>query len=704
MIVKASMSFLGQGCISPKLLLRLGALTILAWLPALIGYPVVGRVASLAALAESPHPYFVPQHTALLYVWTPLVVVSAGILFLSPGLFLALALGAGQTVGRWVLSGLALSLAVLTPVVALAGLALGDSLRGGAFAALVAACALGCLEVLAWRQRRGAMLAWPFAEPHAAATVLSMVAVPALLLVTLLPKFFWENFNGDGAHAFETARLLLFQPLPFWDPQAGDIASFPGVTSILFAFPAAWFVRLFGEYEASARLPYLLYLPALFGAVIELAAVGRPRSLGLAERALTWLALLVFTLVLAFSATYSPYSADIALPATQDTLFIVCVLGFILSFVRRDVGWLLLFASLSYLSLPTGALLVALWLGAVLLVWRPRPWRLVGLTAAILAGWTVISFLAPPILRAANLPPPGGEYGLLGLLHYLAFLQWSDWRRILFVAVPVGIVPVLSLLLWRRQDEVARALTLVTVAYFLFFFFQAYTVLHHFIPAMVLPLVVFWRIEPGLPERWRPAVLAATAVAGLWAFGVSLPAYPQLDTSARRVGATIADCIGGYETASPAAYRRSTLFAQLFPYDWDPSVPDSSYGGSPLTWNYYAHRTRLTCPAGAELPEQINYVLQRASGPAPGGMRQVAMEDGTALYVRDPAIWSAHQALRPRTPAGSPIYAIPRWTLFRSVPPPAEGAPAILSMPDLLSRLGVDITLLLNRLDRDIAK
>ena len=260
MTVKASMSFLGQDSISLKLLLRLGAVTILAWLPALIGHPVVGRVASLAALAESPHPYFVPQHTALLYVWTPLVVASACILFMSPGLFLALALGAGQTVGRWVLSGLALSLVVLTPVVALAGMALGDSLRGRAFAVLVAACALGCLAVLAWRQRRGAALAWPFAEPHAAATALSMVAVPVLVLVTLLPKFFWENFNGDGAHAFETTRLLLFQPLPFWDSQAGAIASFPGMTSMLFAFPAAWFVRLFGEVEVSARLPYLLVL------------------------------------------------------------------------------------------------------------------------------------------------------------------------------------------------------------------------------------------------------------------------------------------------------------------------------------------------------------------------------------------------------------------------------------------------------------
>ena len=84
-------------------------------------------------------------------------------------------------------------------------------------------------------------------------------------------------------------------------------------------------------------------------------------------------------------------------------------------------------------------------------------------------------------------------------------------------------------------------------------------------------------------------------------------------------------------------------------------------------------------------------------------MRQVAMEGDTALYVRDTATWTAHQALRPPTPAGSPLYAIPRWTLFRSVPPPAQG-PAILSMPDLLSRLGVDLAPLLDRLDPGSAK
>ncbi len=384
-------------------------------------------------------------------------------------------------------------------------------------------------------------------------------------------------------------------------------------------------------------------------------------------------------------------------------MFLVCFLGFVLSFVRGAKGWLLVFLSLAYLSLPTGALLAVLWLIAVLLVWRPRPWPLVGLTAAALLVWIAMGFLAPPVLAAAHLPAPGDEYGLLGLLRYLAFLQGSDWRRLLFVALPCGVLPALALLAWRWQDRVARALTLVTVGYFLFFFIQAYTVLHHYVPAMVLPLVVFWRIDPGRLGRWRPAALPATALAGLVALALSLPAHPQPDTSARQVGATIAECIGGYDRANPAVYRASTLLATLFPYDWDPAVPDTSYGGSPLTWDRYAHHDPAMCAANGRFPQQINYVIQPASAPAPFGMRPVAADAAAVLYVRDVATWAAHQALRPPTPAGSPVYAIPRWTLFRSVPPPAHG-PAIVSIPDLVSRLGVDLEPLLNRQEPDVAQ
>ncbi len=69
---------------------------------------------ALFPLAETAHPYFVPQQAVLLYLCTPLVVASAGLLFLGTGLFLALARGGGKDVPTWVLSALALSTVVLS--------------------------------------------------------------------------------------------------------------------------------------------------------------------------------------------------------------------------------------------------------------------------------------------------------------------------------------------------------------------------------------------------------------------------------------------------------------------------------------------------------------------------------------------------------------------------------------------------------------
>ena len=73
-------------------------------------------------------------------------------------------------------------------------------------------------------------------------------------------------------------------------------------------------VRLFGEVEASVRLPYLLFLAAgLFPGMVLLIEHGR-KAASTASIWLTWAALAVFTVVMAFNATYSPYHADIALP------------------------------------------------------------------------------------------------------------------------------------------------------------------------------------------------------------------------------------------------------------------------------------------------------------------------------------------------------------------------------------------------------
>ena len=664
----------------PAIALSIGALS----LPAVLGHPLVARAASLHELAAGPNPYFVPQHALLLYVAVPIVALSACVLFLAPGLFLALALGRARHAAEWVLSGLALTIPVISVAAAIAQGIGASPVRGTTFALVVAACAVAA-ALLAARSPRA--VASALAAPASRATLISLAVLPVLLAIAMAPKFLWENFNGDGAHAYESARLLLVRPVPFWPESAGPISGFPGLTSMLFAYPASWFIRLFGPLEMSARLPLLLYLQGLVAALLALAWHGRRSAPRPAEPWLISLALVVYAVTMAYSATYNPYAADIALPATQDTLLVVCFLGFVLSFVRGELGWLTLFGVLTYVSLPSGLILIGFWMLAAFLVVRPRPWRALVGTAVMLAGCVIGAALLSRLLAAAELPLPGGEYGITGVLRYFAFLQFTDLQRLWFVIVPCGIVPALALLAWRRQDEVGRALTLVTLAYFLFFFVQANISLHHFVPAMLLPIVVFWRLAPESPVvrlRWN----ALTALGATVALLLALPASGAIDLSGRRVGESIAWGVEGYERLDPDGFRHSTLLNRLFPFDWDPSVP-GSYGGSPLVWHHYARRDSTA-------PREANYTVLPSAAPAPAGMRPIASDDGATLYVRSDAEWNAHRALRPPTPAGSRVFRIRRGILFRSVP--LDGGPAVIDVVATLERAGIDMGPILERL------
>ncbi len=669
--------------------LRLVAILAVLWLPALAASDVVARAVHLYPLDGPASPPLAASTFTALYLWTPAVIISACILFISPGLLASLAVNQGKSLGRWVLYGFSLSLVILSLVTALVQGMAGQAPTGGRFAWLAAAVALVCGGAAVWRSRNGRLAAWPLPTSLEKATLASMVAVPLLVLAAMLPKFVWDNFNGDGAHAYESARLLLVQPLPFWPAGSGDISAFPGITSLLFAYPGSWFIRLFGELEVAARLPFLLYLTALFAALLAVIEFHRRSPFTAVQRGLLWLGLVVYTVVMAYSATYNPYSADIALPATQDTLLMVVFLGFILSYLEQDKFGALLFALLTFLASPNGFLLLGFWAVAALLVVRPRPWAWSAGSAFLVAGLFVLSAAATPVLAAVHLPVPGQEYGLDESLKRFAFLQWADWRRLLFLLVPGGIVPGLSLLAWRWQDSTTKAFTLVTAAYFTFFYVQAHISLHHFSPVMVLPLVVFWRISGRFTGRQLRLGMAITAAAGLVSLIVSLPSSAVPHREAGRVGTTIENRIAGYPEMAPHAVRSSDLLQHLFPYDWDPEVPHTRYGGSPLVWNYYARRSEAAAV-------EKNYVVQASLEPDPPGAVQLAEEDGMALYVRDEAVWHSHQALKPETPAGSPLYVLPRGILFRSVPLP-EGA-QVINVVALLESAGVDMDPWLARL------
>lgn len=664
-----------------RLKLALLAVVSLAAIPM---HGVVARAAALTELADV-HPWSAWSRAGLLYVLVPLAALSASLLFLSPGLMLSVALGRASSLSSWVTTAIGISLVAVSLVSGAATALTGGPVLGAPYAMLVLVLSVVCATVADIRVRRGKCPA-PAFEPEDRLTLALMVALALGVYYVLAPKFLWESFNGDGAHAFESSRLLVRHALPFWSAQAGPVAGFPGMTSMLFAFPNAWFLRLFGEVDASARFPFLLYLVALFAALLSLGERDRRRVPVMAQSAVA-IGLVAYALAMAFSATYSPYSADIALPATQDSLLMICCLGAMDAYWRREWGWLGLFAALTYTSLPNGLILLGFLMFADLCVTRPVPWRQ-GARLAITIGACVIgAMVASRIVAALGAPPPGGEYGVVGILKYFAFLQFTDWSRLVLILVPAGILPFVTFFRWSILDRQARALVLVTAAYFLFFFVQAHVSMHHFVPAMLLPVPAALRAltrEPRTVRTWALAWCGAAVIAVL----LSLPRAFVVHTDGRSVGAGINLDVGDYATSSPDVFRHTTLLEQLFPYDWDPRVPFASYGGSPLVWNRYASH-------GVLLPT-VNYQIQSDTTPAPAGMHRVAADSGSVLYVRDLTRWEADLVRRPPTPAGSATYFVPRGILFRSVPNIV--GPPIIDVVATLERLGIDMAPVLARL------
>lgn len=647
---------------------RLLAFLGLASVPAWIGHSAVAHAASLHELAAGPSPYFVPEHAFLLYLWTPLVVAGASVFLMAPGLLLAIALNRSGDPWRWVSAAFALSCLSLSAATAAVQQALGRPVTAESFLSVVAACTAASAAAALWRVSRGNAPAWPFhGRPWCGLTLLGLP--PVLTLILLSPKFYWEAFNGDGAHAFECARLLLFRPLPFWPSAAGGISSYPGFNTMAFAYPASWYLRLFGPLEASARLPLLPALAALYAGILSLIEHQAGSVRGVA-RWTVWAGLSVFILIMAFSATYDPYLADIASPFAQDVEHLAFFLGFILALLRSDSLMMALCLVLTCLSSAGGTLCIVLTLVSAALVLRVRPWKSIAWAAVCSASLALLLGTAAAILAARGAPLAQAEHGLAQLIVKFRYIQLTDWRRIFsFLVLPTGILPAVVLAAcWRRFDDVARLIACFTLLYFSVFYVQLFTSQHYYVPAMVLPLIPFWRSAVSRRPWAVPAVVLGSFVGLLAAW----PDHPRPVTASREVGRHLENRVGGYEPMAAEAFLSSELMDAALPYDWYQGVPTRTFGGSPLAWNYYAQR-----PRGPGIPTY--YVIQPASGPAPPGARLHARRHGYHLYILDEQGWSRHRALAPSSPAGSSFFAVrPRNLMFFGAD--ARGGPPVLDL------------------------
>lgn len=640
----------------------------------------IGQTVGLYELGAGPKPYFVPERALLLYLLTPLATLAAAMMFMAPGLMLAAAVGRQKGLAFWLIAGFGFSVAAITLATTVLQAATGNVLKGWDFWLLVVSVGMIAFGALAARVLGGGGIALRPGKDREDIAVALMLFLGCLILLS--PKFYWENFTGDGHGALQFARLFIHRLWPFWPPEAGVIAQAPNLSMVLFIAPESWFVRLWGETEFAVRAPYLLYLALLYPVLAGLIRTGRTALLRLPDHLLIAGALAVYTVTIIYSGGYNPYFGDSPMPAARETLAIAMFFGFVLALAENRFAMMLATGVMAAITIPTGGL----WLGLVALatwvVWPKTPQmgsaqsergQRVRRAFVVIGLVLIIGGVVPKLGGLFGLPyPDDGEFGPRAIINRLRYVVLTDWQRLMFVIVPCGIVPILAMFTWRRQDAVARVLVLASVVFFVFFYVQGYRVLlHHFAPVMLVPLVVFWRsplLEAG------PLAVPLRPVAGLGIIAALWLAWPQemkmhghdraigqlVETSGPVFGTSTPDSAAGdrFRGFDPRALNVAHhLLGKLFPIGFKNADPKERFFGAPLVWWYYSEFPK---PAG----QKINYRVKPLADATPADGTLFEQFEGYGVYIADEALYAQNRGMIVPTDTGAQIFVVPRERMF----------------------------------------
>lgn len=617
----------------------------LASCAALAALYVVPRVNGLFPVELPPHPYWVVEHAWLLYFALPLVCGGLAVLFIAPGALIVLGRERRGPVAGILLKGFLVSIAVVA-VLSLATTRLFEKPALPFVLSMILAAALAA----AWSRRRGGTL---FDAAIAGRRVAWLALLPAGAVAVLVPVVFWQDLNPDGLELLTMARSLDHHLIP--RVPSGNLSGL-GLGMVAAAYPVHAFYLIGGLSEASARLPVLIYLPMLFlGTLVCVEACGH-RRLAFVDELLLASAVSGVFVAMIYNATYHAYSADAASPAAIDLLAAVCLLGMLWTFAERDWGWFLAFTAAGYFARPTPVLFCGLLIVAQVGVDR-RGWRRT--IPALVAAIVLCVLLAAVYERGgswwlgAGLEEPSA--GVAG--RRLRYIVFADWWRLAYVAAPAGILPFFSLIAFTKQDRLTRVWAITALLFIAFFWFPAFSALHHYLPATLLSLLVFWRLAIARSRLapWRVTALAAVVVA----FALSLPASFAVDRSSRRIAREIDFRVGDY-LGSPngfqSAFNGKKLVEALFP-SYEHAQPERQFMSSPLVFVHYATMTGF---AGRD----SNYLILPPGEHGEAPWARVAETDAGSAWVRDRDRWQQQLSHPPPTAFRSRLLAIPREALL----------------------------------------
>lgn len=607
---------------------------------------VLVRVADLFPTTLPPNPYFVPQHGLLLYLVAPAIVVACVVMFITPGLLLVLAIGGDERAGSFLIKSFGAAF-LLRWLAHGAWLTVFDSISFTAFAVVELLLDIPLAVLAIWRASNGTVR-WPFSTALDRRRLMIALVMPAVIAALLTPMMFWQDLHGDGLEALESGVSLTWHFLPRSINPLG--VGHLGAGLIAMAVPVHWFVALIGPIEAAARLPFALFMPILFTVLVEVIEWNAPRPLRVAEELVLLLALVTFSLALGFNAGYDAYWADWASPTMQETLTILFLAATILFVWQERRWWLMLFSVLGFMARPQELIVLAALAFGIAVGGGDRKRVKLQYIAWAAAACVLILVLhdvvwVPNAVGLRESSPP-----FFARWRYLTF---TDLRRLLYVAVPTGLLPFLSQGLWPKMDREARQVALVSVLLFVMFYIWAFVTLQHFAAAMVLPLIVFWRIALRADARWvTPAAAVATAVC----FWLSIPRRFELPRAARGFGCRTffqgADLNDGWQTRR-ATLREARVLRVLFQSGVKgPERRPLIHQGAIV---YYA--SRCAPPA-----DSAQYLALRLFAAAPVGAVQVGGDSVRRVFVRDTLRWRAEMSHLPPTDWRSSLYNIPRVT------------------------------------------
>jgi hypothetical protein len=653
--VSDAQSFANQ-VVTRRVVACLGLLLAASWGVVYLGASVASQVADLYPLRLPDFPYFQSNHAVLLYGLLPLVFMAVLFSLLSPGIFLVLGFAKARRWTELIILGFGASFLLHLLVSTGLKIIVQGAVNSGKFLAAEAIASALTLAILAWRVYRGAKLSWPLGQKRDRRRLYWTITIPIVGLLALIPVIFWQDPSADGFGALESGRSLSARLLPRYPSNIADGLPGPGVGMIAMAYPIHWFVMFFGLIEATPRLPILLYLPVLFCLLIQLIEFDSPRSLGLVEEAALFLALAIYTVTMSFNASYDVYFADIASPAAFETLTVVCMLASIYFLWSGQDLWFFYFALLGYLSRPTGLMVLGLAGVSIAFCARERLQGCLIRIAVALGMCLVVGFLYEKVVVPSVAGTSMIGYSSSSVIARFHFLNLDDFSRINFALFPSGILPFMSLFALRWQDSLGRVLSVLTVMYFAVFYVPAFVALHHFVPVMIFPLVVFWRLYLFHVDHLRRIVLPAAAVAAGVSLWLSLPRHFEINRIHREIGQATDYRVAEYSID----YRKinhADLMLKLVSPDWDVKDPFQELVASPYTIIFYALKPK-------DSHSNINYIVQLLREPPPSGFTKIADDGVAGLYVRDLQQWQKDRFRSLRTDYQSKLYYIPRTTLF----------------------------------------